>query len=376
MERPLVSIITVGMNHVNYLKNLLKSLYVDNSTSIDFEFIYIDNCSTDGSVKFIQDNYPQVKLNVNINIKGFSENNNIGVRISKGKYIAIINPDVVILKKSIDNLFDFLNEHPNVGIVVPKLLNVDGTIQHSVRGFISPKTLFWRLFYKGREKSSNKILERYLQKDINTAIIQPVDWAFGAALFLSREFYNELNGFDEDYFLYMEDVDLCLRSWKKNKPVVYLPTSQMIHNHLKASSKLGKKTWIHYKSMSHFFRKHGFKIQSYKLSGMAVAFNTIRQPLLQPRHISIQTIGTLRNKPALAYVGPYSKVHTLEMVSPELVTTFQSPAQYLILKEMRNKIPVRPKIGFMGKADLLIEVPIVNFPSEPAQSQISRGKAS
>ena len=244
----LVSIITVGMNHLSYLKSLLPSIYGENKPDVSFEMVYVDNCSTDGSVEYIQANYPQVKVIVNTEPLGFGENNNKGVFASTGKYIAIINPDIVM------------------HIIVPKLLNPDGTFQYSVRGFISLSILLARIRTKGSDKATDKEVDKYLCRNLDYDKTQAVDWAIGAAFFLSRDRFAELGGFDLDYFLYMEDEDICLRSWKLNRPVIYYPEAVMTHNHLRGSSKLGKKTFLHLNSMRTFFQKHGFHVPSFRSS--------------------------------------------------------------------------------------------------------------
>ena len=259
-----ISIITVGMNHLSYLKPMLASVYGDCKPETPFEMIYVDNCSTDGSVNFIKTNYPQVKIIVNTEPLGFGENNNRGVFASTGKYIAIINPDIVMHPGSLDNLFNFAENHPEVGITVPKLLNPDGTLQYSVRGFISLSILLARIRTKGNDKATDKEVDKYLCRNLDYSKTQTVDWAIGAAFFLSRNMFAELGGFDIDYFLYMEDEDICLRSWKLDKPVVYYPEALMTHNHLRGSSKLGKKTFLHLNSMKTFFQKHGFHVPSYR----------------------------------------------------------------------------------------------------------------
>ena len=159
-----ISIITVGMNHLSYLKPLLASIYGENEPKTPFEMIYVDNCSTDGSVEYIRANYPQVKVIVNTEPLGFGENNNKGVFASTGKYIAIINPDIVMHSGSLDRLFNFAESHPDVGIIVPKLLNPDGTFQYSVRGFISLSILLARIRTKGNDKAT----ERQIKKLTNT----------------------------------------------------------------------------------------------------------------------------------------------------------------------------------------------------------------
>lgn len=108
---PIISVITVGMNHLSYIKELYKSLYQDYQPSVSFEAIYVDNCSSDGSVEFLRENYPQVKIIKNDIPKGFGENNNIGAFASTGKYLAIINPDVSFMEGSLDSLYEFMEKN-------------------------------------------------------------------------------------------------------------------------------------------------------------------------------------------------------------------------------------------------------------------------
>lgn len=261
METPIISIITVGMNHGKYIEDLYRSLYTEAQPNILFESIYVDNCSSDGSIDYIRKNFPQVIIIQNNEIKGFGENNNLGVSYAKGKYIAIINPDIIFEKNSLDILYNYLtNQSVSAGIVVPQLLNPDQSIQYSARSFITLKKILYRFASRGKDSSNNEHIRDYLQKDIDISKIQSVDWAIGAAMFIEKDFFLQLNGFDTNYFLYMEDEDLCLRSWKKGRPVIYNPQSKMIHNHLRGSSSIGKKTILHLKSLFTFFQKHGWNV--------------------------------------------------------------------------------------------------------------------
>lgn len=257
----MVSIITVGMNHLSYLKALLSSLYEENTPIVPFEMIYVDNCSTDGSVEYIQTNYPQVKILQNESPLGFGENNNKGTLASVGKYIAIINPDIVLQEGCIDKLYNYAEEHPEYGMFVPQLLNPDLTIQYSVRRFVTLKMFIKRALSRGNDSTNDQTVAKYLCKDIDSAKPQTIDWAIGAAFFMTKDMYANLGGFDTDYFLYMEDEDMCLRSWKMNKPIIYVPEAKMIHNHLRSSSKIGKKMFMHFKSLCTFFWKHGLNVE-------------------------------------------------------------------------------------------------------------------
>lgn len=262
-----VSIITVGMNHLKLLQNYLHSLYETCKPLINFELIYVDNNSIDGSIEYVRQNFPKVKIIENKTVKGFATNNNIGVRNSKGKYILILNPDIILLPGAVDKLHFYLKENKSIGILVPKLLNVDLTVQFSVRKFMNFKIIFYRFLHMGKDILKSKVTQDYLLTTFDRNKTQPINWAFGAAMFLTREWFNQLNGFDESYFLYVEDVDICLRNWKLGKPVVYYPESVFIHAHQRSSSVGWNKTKLmHIKSMLRLFFKHNLFFRSYNFT--------------------------------------------------------------------------------------------------------------
>ena len=143
------------------------------------------------------------------------------------------------------------------GGIVPQLLNPDGSVQYSVRKFVTLKMMLRRRMSWENDDSNNSSVREYLCKDIDQEKTQEVDWAMGAAMFMSRDTYARLGGFDQRYFLYMEDEDLCLRAWKQGIPVVYFPEAKMTHNHLRGSTHLSKKTLYHLKSFFTYLRRHG-----------------------------------------------------------------------------------------------------------------------
>ena len=106
----MISIITVGMNHRNYLEALYGSLYGEGRPDMELEAVYVDNCSTDGSAEWLRENYPQVKIVVNTESLGFGENNNKGVMASLGEYIGIVNPDIILKKGSINSIMNKAKE--------------------------------------------------------------------------------------------------------------------------------------------------------------------------------------------------------------------------------------------------------------------------
>lgn len=257
-----ISIITVTMNHLPFVKEMLASLFSIGMPSVSFEVILVDNCSTDGTVGFVRDNYPSIKIIENPRKYGFARNNNIGAKHASGEYILILNPDIVLTHGAIDQLYNYAIKHPSCGIVAPRLQNRDRSLQYSVRRFPSLKILLNRALTKGNDKSGNRNVQTYLLKNLPMDTPTEVDWCMGAAFLISHSLYDELKGFDEKFFLYVEDMDICYRCWKKNKKVVYYPLSKMMHIHQRSSQHLNKKTLIHMKSFFHFFKKNHFNIRS------------------------------------------------------------------------------------------------------------------
>ena len=259
-----ISFITVGMNHLKYIKNLYRTLLEENRPNYEFECIYVDNCSNDGSLQWLQDNYPEVRTIRNKYPLGFGANNNLGVSKAKGEYVAIVNPDIEFFDDAIDRLIEWMDEHKGeYGIVGPKLLNPDRTVQYSARTFITAKAFFYRALSRGNDEAQNSKVNDYLCRSLDMNKIQPVNWIMGASMFISRDFYNSLGGFDEDYFLYMEDEDLCLRSWKTGMPVIFAGNIAVVHNHLRGSRKIGKKMIKHFQSLFTFFHKHGMNVKNF-----------------------------------------------------------------------------------------------------------------
>lgn len=257
---PCVSIITITMNHLYHITEMLRSLFTTGKPLVTFEVIIVDNRSTDGTVQFIKTHYPGIKVIENTQVYGFAQNNNIGVQEAAGEYVLILNPDIIVKPGSIDKLYEFAKRNPSCGIVAPRLLNTDGTLQYSARRFLSPTILLNRFLTKGDDESNNKNVSGYLMKNLPMDSPSDVDWCMGAALLLSNHFYNELGGFDAKFFLYIEDMDLCHRCWKKKKRVTYYPLSAFIHVHKRESRSINKKTWTHLKSFIYFLKKNGFKL--------------------------------------------------------------------------------------------------------------------
>lgn len=165
---------------------------------------------------------------------GYGRGNNLGAKSAQGKYLLIINPDNRLEPNALATMVQYLGEHPDVGVVGPKLVFPDGSIRDSYRTFPHPFDVFikrtpLRRFFPQRMKT-------YLQQDQNPHAIRNVDWMCGACVLFPRKLYEELRGFDERFFLFFEDCDLCRRVWEKRFRVVYLPTAVAHDNEQRLSA--------------------------------------------------------------------------------------------------------------------------------------------
>jgi len=223
------------------------------------EFFVVDNGSgSDQKLARICENGPKpITLISNGNNKGLASAANRAFRISRGEYILNLNPDVTVSPHSVELLYHFLEDNPGVGAVFPKLLNQDGSLQLSCRRFydlptvILRRTPLHRLMGRGR-------MDRHLMMDFDHRSLRNVDWALGAAFLVRREaLYPRNRLFDHRYFLYFEDVDLCMglrhRGWK----VMYHPEAVMIHDHIRRSASMpfSRANWEHFISYLRFCLK-------------------------------------------------------------------------------------------------------------------------
>lgn len=173
---------------------------------------------------------------------GFGRGNNLGLKQFDAKYYFIANPDLVFLEsqpRTMERLYQFMEEHPKVGIVAPRLMLPTGEIQPSCMRFprFSDQPIY-RLGWQKKYDWARKRVERLHMKDFDHTRTQPIDWATGAALFVRGAWAKEVGFFDERYFMYFEDTDLCHTFWSRGWPVYYKGDIVIQHGHERASAKV------------------------------------------------------------------------------------------------------------------------------------------
>ena len=214
---------------MDYLFHCLNSIQKSNG-SVTWEIIVVDNNSTEGNLDELKARFPDVyfiELDENV---GFGKANNIGVEKSSGDYILILNPDTVLEENTLQVMYDYMESNKDAGIAGCKVLNSDGSFQLACRrGFPTPWVSFTKLFGLQKLFPKVKIFARYNQtyKSINETY--EIDSVIGAFMFIRRSVWDEVGGFDEAFFMYGEDIDLCYRVKKKGHKVMYVHTTSIIH---------------------------------------------------------------------------------------------------------------------------------------------------
>lgn len=273
--------LSIIINHYQtpeILKLCLKSLIQSLPENVESEIIVSDSETQEKTKEMMRENFPQVFFISSKKNIGFGKSVNRAFRTAKGKYILIINADIIVDRKgTIKRMIDYLQENPEVGLLGPKLLNINGTWQPSCFRFYTPFVVVSRRTILGKTKWGKKILDHFLMKDIfnesglekRKAIL--VDWLMGSALFTKREALEKVGYFDERFFMYFEDIDWCRRFWQAGYKIVYFPVCQMYHYHMQASKKRGgafdliisEYARIHLASAIKYFLKWGLKVPSY-----------------------------------------------------------------------------------------------------------------
>jgi GT2 family glycosyltransferase len=253
---PELSVILVNYNDLCHLKDCLSSLN-DTVEGIPFEVIVIDNHSTDGTPEWIREHVSWVRLITNAENLGFAKANNQGIQESRGDYILFLNTDTVLERQSIALLLEELRSHETVGAVGPALLVDEKTYQVS----FGKKVSFWR------EVVQKTLLNPYYRFRLRrNAKKRQVGWLSAACLLTRRDILEEVGSFDENFFLYFEDIDLCVRIRDKEYILEYCPEVEVFH--LGGASTEGLRLFSRYhyrKSQLYFYKKHNSKAARYML---------------------------------------------------------------------------------------------------------------
>lgn len=254
--RTTLSVVVVSYNSSDFLPACLASLR-EAPFEPRPEVFVVDNASADGSADLVAARFPEVRLLRNGGNVGYSRAVNQAWREASGDFLLVLNPDIVVRDRALQVLHRHLVDHPEVGLVAPRLLNPDGTLQYSCRRHYTLATYALRRTPLRRLFPDHPIVRRHLMADWDHAEARDVDWVLGAAMMLRREALGA-TVMDERYFIYFEDVDLCVRLRREGWRVVYEPEAVMLHHHRRASAEgmWNRRKYEHLKSWIKFNLKH------------------------------------------------------------------------------------------------------------------------
>jgi len=251
-----LSIIIVNYNSKFLLENCIDSIK-KSIFNINSEIIVVDNNSTDGSKEYLLPKLTDVKFIFNNENTGFAKACNQGFKISSGKYILFLNPDTILAATCLTYCLSFFKTHPDAGAVGVRMVDRKQTfLKESKRGFPSPATSFYKLFGLTSIFPGSKTFAKYYQGHLPENENNPVEVLSGAFMMIKREVFEKVNGFDEDFFMYGEDIDLSIRIRQSGYKNYYLGAVTVTH--LKGGSTTYNNKYIEdfYDAMDLFVNKH------------------------------------------------------------------------------------------------------------------------
>lgn len=251
-----LSVIILNYNVRYFLEQCVLSVQ-EAIAELDAEIIVIDNNSSDDSCLMMKSKFPNVKLIENKENFGFPKGNNIGVEQARGKYICILNPDTVVADDTFVKILAFAEEKQNLGIVGCKLIDGTGSfLPESKRGIPTPWVAFTKIFGLYKIAPKSKLFNQYYAQHIDENQTGKVEILVGAFMFMERKLYLDVNGFDENCFMYADDIDLSYRVLQLKRSNYYFHETTVLH--YKGESTIKDELYMKrfQDAMNFFYEKH------------------------------------------------------------------------------------------------------------------------
>jgi len=265
-----LSIVIVSWNVKELLQKCLSSIF-EFTKNMEFEIIVIDNDSQDQSAEMIITKFPQVNLIASKKNLGFAKANNLGLNQAQGKYVLFMNPDMELVENSFPIMFMLMEQNPQAAISTCQLFYPNKQRQDNIKNnpdFCSQAIILLKLHHLFKPKC----LLAYLAKNFDYHKEKTVSQIMGAFMFCNKEKIKQINGWDENFFLWFEEVDLCKRVQEQNWQIIYTPKAKIIHHESQSfkqnSSLLRQKRFT--QSMKKYFKKHHNWLEYNLLSFLAL----------------------------------------------------------------------------------------------------------
>jgi GT2 family glycosyltransferase len=260
----------------------------------------VDNASGDGTAAMVRREFPEVELTENGDNLGFSVANNLAIRAGSAPYVLVLNPDTRITAGALDALLELMERRPDVGICGPRLEQEDGTFDHaSARSFPTPLGALGHFTGLGRREDSPGVLAQYRSPESQAG---PVDAVNGAFMLIRREGLDRVGLFDEGYWMYMEDLDLCYRFAEHGLITWYEPSVTVVHVKAGTSGRHRnlRLTYAFHYGMYRFYRRHYAAERNPLVNAAVYAGIAVKLVISAVRNALARGIGRLRSTSAAA----------------------------------------------------------------------------
>lgn len=234
------------------------------TATFTYEVLVVDSSTTEPTEMLLREEFPDVRFFPHAENVGFGRLINTSICESVGQYMFFINADIIVRPETISTLLTYAKAHLDVGLMGPKQLNFNGSLQSTCLRFYRPMTILYRRTWLKKLPSGRRHLDWFTMSDFDHTYERDVDWIMGSAMFVSRLAVDAVGPMDSRFFMYMEDVDWCRRFWEHGFRVVYVPSASVYHYHAKGSAKGGffrsllgnRLTWYHIESALYYFYKY------------------------------------------------------------------------------------------------------------------------
>ena len=238
--------------------------------------VVVDNDSADGTVEMVRSSYPEVELHASTRNLGFAAATNRGARAGRAPYLLALNPDTAVTEGALDAALEAITSRPEVAVVGPRLLLPDGELDHAAkRSFPTPLSALGHFTGIGRREGARRPLADYRAPDVERG---PVDAVNGAFMLMRRSAFEQLGGFDEGYWMYMEDLDLSYRLAQAGYASWYEPGATVMHakGGTTGGARSPRLTWAFHRGMYRFYRDHYAPRRSWAVNAAVYAGITVK----------------------------------------------------------------------------------------------------
>ncbi len=270
----------VSYNTRDLLRACLTSVISTMSSTANYEVFVVDNASVDGSAAMVRDSFPRVRLMVNRKNRGFAAANNQAIGESSGRYVILLNPDTVVRDGALERMATFMEGHPNVGVVGPRLVFPDGSFQHSAFTFPTLPMIFLDLFPVNHRVINSRLNGRYPRSLYEAGEPFPIDHPLGAGLMVMQRTIEEVGLLDERFFMYCEEIDWCMRIKEAGWRIICFPRAEIVHHVGQSTKQFRADMFVElHKSRYRLYEKHysrWFRCMARLLVTVGLAYRSAR----------------------------------------------------------------------------------------------------